>query len=391
MFGIKRKTKHLISMLHNTICNLAWEFSLYAVQLLPLQKKIVFNTWRGRGFCDEPKYILLELLRQGVDAKYIWLVNDLNAEMPPQVKKVKYGSWLAMFHYTTAKIWIDNAKDSPKPRKRLGQFYLQTEHACWGLKNSEQAEETRLSTSYTNAVKIDASKTDLMYSNNECEKQKRENTFWYDGPVINTGSPSLAIVLNTPKEIMQKVHNTFDIHADTKIVIYAPTFRNKFSAEVYIWDYERVIRALENRFGREFVFLVRLHPNVATKELGLKYSSKIKDATFYLDTYELLAASDVLITDMSSTMSFMAFAKKPVFLFAKDFDEYISSERSLSYPLEKLPFTMSRTVGELEKSIIAFDQKTYNDKCNTFMADIGFHDDGKGAEKICRILVRQLR
>ena len=135
---------------------------------------------------------------------------------------------------------------------------------------------------------------------------------------------------------------------------------------------------------------MRLHPNIATRELGLKYSSTIKDATKYLDMYELLAASDVLITDISSTMSVMAFAKRPVFLFAKDFDEYAVSDRPLIYPLEKLPFTISRSVDELEKSIIEFDEKAYDSKTDAFMSDIGFYDDGHGAEKICRILLRQL-
>ena len=387
MFGIKRRTKFLFSK----TCDLIGTLLLHIVQLLPLQAKFVFNTWHGRGFCDEPKYILLELLKQNIKAKYIWLVNDLNAEMPPQVTKVKYGSWLAMFHYTTAKIWVDNAKASPKPKKRLGQFYLQTWHACWGLKGVEQAVETQLSDWYIEAAKLDASKTDLMYSNNEYEKQKRESSFWYDGPVINAGSPSLSVLFNTPKDIVQKVHETFDIPLDTKIIIYAPTFRKEFSTEVYLWDYERIIMALENKFGGEFTLLVRLHPNISSKKLGIEYSAKVKDATQYLDMYELLAVSDILITDISSTMSFMAFVKKPVFLFAKDFDEYVASERSLVYPLEKLPFTISRSVDELEKSIVEFNQKTYNDKCDTFMKDIGFHDDGKGAEKICRILARQLR
>ena len=86
MFGIKRRTKHCFAV----ICNGIGKFLLYAARLLPLQQKIVFNAFGGRGFCDEPKYILLELLRQGVDAKYIWLVNDLHAKMPPQVKKVKF-------------------------------------------------------------------------------------------------------------------------------------------------------------------------------------------------------------------------------------------------------------------------------------------------------------
>ena len=387
MIGIKRRTKHLFSM----ICDLTKKFLLRVARLLPLQQKIVFNAFSGRGFCDDPKYILLELLKQQVKAEYVWLVNDLNTEMPPQVKKVKYNSWLAMFHYTTAKIWIDNAKASPKPPKRSGQFYLQTWHGCWAIKGVERAVENQLSNWYIEAAKLDASKTDLMYSNNEYEKQKYKNTFWYDGPVINSGSPSLSVLFNTPKDIVQKVHETFNIPLDTKIAIYAPTFRKEFSTEVYLWDYERIIRALENRFGSEFVLLVRLHPNIANRELGLKNTSTIKDATLYLDMYELLATSNILITDTSSTMSFMAFVKKPVFLFAKDFDEYISSERSLVYPLERLPFTISRTVDELEKSIVEFNENVYNDKCDTFMKDIGFHDDGKGAEKICRILKRELK
>ncbi|MGY0256018.1 CDP-glycerol glycerophosphotransferase family protein [Limosilactobacillus fermentum] len=58
--------------------------------------------------------------------------------MPNGIRKVKYGSFQSMYELATAKVIIGNIKNFPKPRKKRGQFYLQTWHAGLGLKSSER-------------------------------------------------------------------------------------------------------------------------------------------------------------------------------------------------------------------------------------------------------------
>ena len=54
-------------------CILIWLF-----QHLPLQNKVVFRNFNGKGLGDDPKYIALELIRSFPDIKLVWLASDIN-------------------------------------------------------------------------------------------------------------------------------------------------------------------------------------------------------------------------------------------------------------------------------------------------------------------------
>ena len=66
----------------------------YMFGILPIHKnKITFSAFEGAGYCCNPNYIAEGLIanqRKG-DARYelVWLVNDINKEFPPKIKKVK--------------------------------------------------------------------------------------------------------------------------------------------------------------------------------------------------------------------------------------------------------------------------------------------------------------
>ena len=81
--------------------------------------------------------------------------------------------------------------------------------------------------------------------------------------------------------------------------------------------------ALQKRFGVQFEFAMRLHPNEAEYAQEITQELGVINATNYPDMQELLAAVDVLITDYSGCMFDFGFAKKPVFLLAKDVDKYL--------------------------------------------------------------------
>ena len=82
---------------------------------LPIcKKKIVFDNFGGRGYGDDPKYIAEELRKNDSGLKLIWVTSDMKQEFPKGIKKVKYGTIRAAYHWSTAKIWVDNIKSSIK-------------------------------------------------------------------------------------------------------------------------------------------------------------------------------------------------------------------------------------------------------------------------------------
>ena len=274
------------------MCALCW--------LLPINpQKIVFSSYCGRGYGDNPKYISEELLKMGANYQMIWIINaDKEAKsLPTGIIPCRLGSLRWIYHLATAKIWVDNCR-KPFYYKKKGQYYIQTWHG-FALKRIEKDVEDNLDDIYVKLAKKDSRFTDIIISDSKFMTSIYEKSFWYDGKIVEWGSPRNDI-FNLPgglEESKKKIYSFYDIPQNCKIVLYAPTFRADGSLTPYKIDLERLKLACEIKFGGEFVVLVRLHPNIAKKsaELSFDWSQHI-DASMYSDMQVLLAASDVVVS-----------------------------------------------------------------------------------------------
>lgn len=358
---------------------------LIIARFFPLQRKIVFDNFCGRGLGDDPKYILLQMIKDGINAKYIWLTNDLSIEVPPEVTKVKFGSWEAEYHYITAKIWVDNVKNAHKPSKRKGQFYLQTWHGSFANKMVEKDAENTLSSEYIRMSQEDSSKIDMMYSNNDFKIAIFKKSFWYSGPVIKSDSPQLSVLFSPPRFLKEKIFYQFKIDDKYKILLYAPTFRRNGNFDVYKWDYQSILQVLEKKFKSPFVLFFRLHPNLQDRNT-LCLGEHVFDVTDYPDMDELIAISDIMITDFSGVAYDMALVRKPVFLFALDYKDYIANDRLQYFETKQLPFTFAQNKNELEQHILSFNDELYQKHVESFFKIIGMNESGNGAKNIANLI-----
>ncbi|MCM1364607.1 MAG: CDP-glycerol glycerophosphotransferase family protein [Faecalibacterium sp.] len=105
-----------------------------------------------------------------------------------------------------------------------------------------------------------------------------------------------------------------------KLVLYAPTFRDKPEHNVNILSHFD-ISAFNKALGDEYALLVRLHPQLHE---NIDSISGAVDVTEFDDVRDLVLACDILITDYSSIcMDFSLLDKKTIF-FAYDLEEYIA-------------------------------------------------------------------
>lgn len=184
------------------------------------------------------------------------------------------------------------------------------------------------------------------------------------------------------------VKQHFGLSENCKIALYAPTFRKDNTTDIYLSDFENVRNALHERFGGEWVVLIRLHPHLINKINGLKYSENVLQATQYDDVQELLCAADVLFTDYSAVMFDYALTRRPCFLYTPDIDDYTRADRKLYFKIEDLPFSCAQTPEELVDSILSFKEQEYRNDVNGFISGIGSYDDGKSCERVFNILRR---
>ena len=360
---------------------------------LPVKKnRVVFSSYYGRGYSDNPKAIAEALHRIAPDAELIWLVKNEKeaASLPPYIKPCPYDSPKRIFTLSSARVWVDNCRKYERFKKK-NQFYLQTWHG-FPLKKIEKDVVDTLPSDYERGALRDSGFTNLLISNSAFETEVFRRCFWYEGEIAEYGSPRNDVFTNPDPEAEQKVRGMLSLPSDRKLILYAPTFRADHSIEAYALDAEGLLKACEKRFGGAWTVLVRLHPNVAHQSSTLfSYDGKsIVDATIYPDMQELLAASDILITDYSSSMFDFALSGKICLRLALDLEDYMK-DRNFYFSYEEIPFPYGKSNEEFLSLIEHFNEEEYQAVREAFYETLAFCEDGLASRRCAERIAEQLR
>lgn len=350
---------------------------------LPVDKrKVVFCSYYGRGYSDNPKAIAQALLDRGVPAKLVWLVKNRQeaGSLPAGITPCPYDSPRRIFALATARVWVDNCRKYDRFKKK-GQFYLQTWHG-FPLKRIEKDALESLAPDFEKGAIRDSHHTDLLLSNSTHTTTVLRRAFWYDGEIAEFGAPRNDVFFSPQPDTAARVKAHFDLPEDRRLLLYAPTFRADKSTGAYRLDAEQALAACEERFGGQWSALIRLHPNVAAQSADLfPYDGRrILDATGYPDMQELLCASDLLITDYSSSMFDYAMSRRPCLQFCLDLEDY-RRDRNFYFPLDSLPFPLAAGNEALANAIRSFDEAAYLTRWDAFYEEQGFREDGRAAER----------
>lgn len=359
------------------IRRLFWHFC----KLFPVKKdKVVVMSYYGRGYCDNPKYVVDEILRQNLGYDIYWAVKDMkiNNNLPEGVKPILIDSFKYIYHMTTAKLWIDNSRKTFYD-KRDNQLYIQTWHGGHGLKNIEGACKTQLDAGYINIAKKDSKMSNLFLSNSGLLTDVYKNAFWYDGPILEEGLPRNDMFFDKDFDTAA-VRRALNLPEDKKVILYAPTFRTDHSLEPYKLDCKKCAEAFKERFGGEWVVLVRLHPVIFEKASELNYDEDYSvNASEYFDIQDLYTIADAVITDYSSVVLDYMVTKKPSFIFATDIADY-SDDRGFLIPLEDLPSPIATSNDELRAKVLAFDYEVFTKDAESFMDKTRVHETGHASK-----------
>ncbi len=342
----------------------------YFFRIVPMKKnKIVFTTIEGTtGFSCNPKYIAKELLRREGNCDLVWLVNDMEKQFPPGIRKVHNTLWNRAYELTTAAVWIDNSRKQLEVRKRKNQLYLQTWHANICLKPLGLQRGKSFSRIAYLVSKHDSDLADYFLSDAEYyEKNILPEGVLYNGPVLRFGTPRCDILVNEQNNMHRIIRMRYHLPQDINIVMYAPTFRGgsqgiqrSISTSGFAPNYDRLLKALEKRFGGTWVIFLRLHPQLTARHIEAQAENPhIIDVSQADDMYELLAGSDALVTDYSSVSFDTLVTSMPVFLYVEDYYAYEAERGKLLWNLDELPFSWAMDNNSLEKNITAFDERAY--------------------------------
>lgn len=347
---------------------------------LPIQRnKIVFNSYYGRGYSDNQKYIADEILRRKLPYDLVWLLKDMDEPMPQGIRKVKYNRIRCDYELATAKIILSNTKGDLHFRKKKSQYYIQTWHGSFGLKYIEGDAERTLSKRYIDKSKKDSAQTDLFISNSRLQSEEYRRALWCNCEIMECGFPRNDIFFeNRDKDAIKR---KIGITPSCRVVLYAPTFRDNKDFSCFQIDCKSVLKTLCSKTGDDWVMLMRLHPSIRNKQGVFREDNNIIDVTKYNDAQELLFVSDALISDYSSTMLDFVIQRRPIFIFATDIGEY-KKMRGLKPMYFELPFDICTSNDELAISIANFDEEQYQKKLDDFFKLYSPYDRGTASESI---------
>ena len=111
-------------------------------------------------------------------------------------------------------------------------------------------------------------------------------------------------------------------------------------------------------------------------------NDKVIDVTDYPEMSHLMLVADVLITDYSSSAGDFVLTGKPVVLYHKDYQEYLSSDRSFYFELKDIPYFFANNQDELENIICSvISENSAEENCKNVLDFYGACESGGAAEK----------
>lgn len=350
-------------------------------------RKIVFNNFNGKGYGDNPKYLAEYILKTNADVELIWVCDEkYKHTLPFGVTFVKYGSFKSVLAFCSSRVWISNCRLFYGKIKKRKQIYVQLWHGTFPLKKIERDAIKDLPFPYVKNAKFDSKITNLIISNSKYKSELIKRSFWYDGEILESGIPRLEIFYDKSeiKKIYKKVREEIHISENSKILLYAPTFRdcshNYFDKKLLLF-----MEALKQNDKSEWVFLFRNHPNIKKK---VELPDCVKDVSDYPDMQNLLCASDFLLTDYSGSMFDVMEIERPVFLYCPDFENY---NRGFTINFNELPFPFCKTIDELIYNINTFSEDKYRFEIEKFKKKLGIYSSENASKIIFNRILKEIK
>lgn len=308
------------------------------------RKTIVFESFLGKQFSDNPRAIYEYLIDLGYPYKMYWSVDKkyLHNFQDRNLICIRRFSFKWLMILPRARFWVTNSRMPvwlPKPKHTI---YLQTWHGTPLKRLAADMEEVYMpgttAESYKRNFIKEAKNWDLLVSPNAYSTEIFRRAFHFDKEVLETGYPRNDFLLNHKHdETIEKLKKEYGFPLDKKVVLYAPTWRdNQFVGKgKYSFDIQLDLDLMKQELGEDYVVIFRLHYLVA-ENLDVKpYEGFAYDFSNHEDIRELYLMADLLITDYSSVFFDYANLERPMIFYVYDIEEYRDSLRGFYFDFEK--------------------------------------------------------
>lgn len=336
-----------------------------------------------RGYTCNPKYVA-EYLNDNYPGKFqlCWL-----AKTPEELEGrnyltfIKYSPFQLLKALATSKVFVTNGSGAICPRRKKN-FVVGTWHGNPYKKIGYDVHD-----SFT-VTDVKHQSLDVMISVCEDYTEKCIHSgFHYHGRVINCGYPRNDIFFDARKS--QDAANRVKKHykLKSKVVLFAPTYRGEYQTGEktnYKLDFSALNDSLAKKYGDDFSIVIRMH---YFDKNQYNLPENVIDAGDWADMQELLCATDLLITDCSSTIWDFALTGRPCLLYFPDVENYTSSRGLYSDPVS-WPGILCKTMDALCEALENLDETAFAERANTYLKETVSYEDGTASRQVCEEIIR---
>ena len=363
---------------------------LSPLKMFKIKKIIMFCSNSGKSYSCNPKYIYEYICENNLFNNYKMIWTFEKPEMHKYVMNertvlCRYRSLKYYYYKIVSKIYISNSIEGNETPKKRNQIRIQTWHGggCYKRVGLSEKKKSKL---YKKRTIDNINNTNLFLSSSELfSKNVIIGDFNYKGKILNSGMPRNDIIINNNDDIIRnKVCKEYNISTKSFIVMYAPTWRYDASVIEPI-NVNAIIKTLEKKYNKKVVFFYREHLHMIDKDY-----KDIINVTKYEDMQELLIATDMLISDYSSSIWDYSFSFKPCILYCPDLDYYIKN-RGFVKDINEWGFPIAKNNKELIETISKLDINEYKKAMINHHNDLKSYENGNACEKIVKYLEKMLR
>ena len=188
------------------------------------------------------------------------------------------------------------------------------------------------------------------------------------------------------KLIFEDYKDKFSFDKYKKIILYCPTFRDKYKL---VKPFSRKFLSKLNLFliKNNYLFIVKKHPYEIRIDIPDNLSNIIDISNKAEEIQEILIYTDVLITDYSSVFFDFMLLNRPIIYYSYDYVEYIKRCRGMYYDYYREipgPFTKKEEelIGLIKKADNWFYKKEYKLIYDKFKSRFNYYQDGKSCERL---------
>lgn len=343
---------------------------------------VYFESFYGRQVSCNPAALDREIARVAPGVTRYWGVVDESVEVPAGATRVVEGSpeWQharASADLIVVNDWLKKTF-TPGPHQTVLQTWHGTMLKKLALERSGVSPRTRF------ATLRESRKWDILLSQNTHCTEHLRKSYGYRGPVWQVGYPrDDELITLTPSEAKKRL----GIAQNMRVVAYAPTWRESIHGLVDMLDVE----SFANELSDGWMLLVRGHTRTHASGEYPEVANRIVDVSKWPNVNDVIAASDLFVTDYSSLMFDASVASVPMAFYVPDLEQYQAEERGFTLDfLAEAPGPMVSTVTELLSVLNALDEtkRRYEHQYARWRQTYNPHDDGHAARRVVERLVR---